>query len=522
MRNNQPVIDKEIKFPSDPNAKIISVTDPHGIIVDINQTFIDMCGFTREELVGQPHNIIRHPDMPSAVFKLMWDHLKAGKPFMGIIKNRCKDGSYYWVNAFIMPITKYGRIVGYESVRTRATDHEIENAKRVYAKLRNNQSVSTPKSLGIDIFFDVLALLAFAFALYSPSILSVIGFALFGGLAYWTTTAKKTLFIHKIVERISTQTDPVTLAVYTKNSGGIERARFATKWKDKYVDSILTRVREASERLNELADENLNSASNNNEDMIAKSTQSKQVASNMQHVTNTMIAMMKELTDSVTATTESSEQTSTLMADGRQISQRTLESITTLDSQVKSIAKAINNLSAKVEDISQASDLIDKVSEQTNLLALNASIEAARAGEAGKGFAVVADEVRALASRTSKSTQEITDMVTRIQHEATAANDAMQESVNQMEGITEEANGVEEIFDDITQKVQVVHTQISQIATAAEQQTVATSEISSNMKSITDGSHLLANEIVDINKCIENSMQEVEDLLKVISYYKLS
>ena len=349
MRNNQPVIDKEIKFPSDPNAKIISVTDPHGIIVDINQTFIDMCGFTREELVGQPHNIIRHPDMPSAVFKLMWDHLKAGKPFMGIIKNRCKDGSYYWVNAFIMPITKYGRIVGYESVRTRATDHEIENAKRVYAKLRNNQSVSTPKSLGIDIFFDVLALLAFAFALYSPSILSVIGFALFGGLAYWTTTAKKTLFIHKIVERISTQTDPVTLAVYTKNSGGIERARFATKWKDKYVDSILTRVREASERLNELADENLNSASDNNEDMIAKSTQSKQVASNMQHVTNTMIAMMKELTDSVTATTESSEQTSTLMADGRQISQRTLESITTLDSQVKSIAKAINNLSAKVD-----------------------------------------------------------------------------------------------------------------------------------------------------------------------------
>ena len=63
MRNNQPVIDKEIKFPSDPNAKIISVTDPHGIIVDINQTFIDMCGFTREELVGQPHNIIRHHKM---------------------------------------------------------------------------------------------------------------------------------------------------------------------------------------------------------------------------------------------------------------------------------------------------------------------------------------------------------------------------------------------------------------------------------------------------------------------------
>lgn len=90
MRNNQPVIDHEILFPQDPDAKIISVTDTHGIITDINQTFIDMCGFTREELIGQPHNIIRHPDMPSEVFKLMWDTLKAGKPFMGIVKTAVK------------------------------------------------------------------------------------------------------------------------------------------------------------------------------------------------------------------------------------------------------------------------------------------------------------------------------------------------------------------------------------------------------------------------------------------------
>ena len=507
MRNNQPVIDKEIKFPSDPNAKIISVTDPHGIIVDINQTFIDMCGFTREELVGQPHNIIRHPDMPSAVFKLMWDHLKAGKPFMGIIKNRCKDGSYYWVNAFIMPITKYGRIVGYESVRTRATDHEIENAKRVYAKLRNNQSVSTPKSLGIDIFFDVLALLAFAFALYSPSILSVIGFALFGGLAYWTTTAKKTLFIHKIVERISTQTDPVTLAVYTKNSGGIERARFATKWMDKYVDSILTRVREASERLNELADENLNSASDNNEDMIAKSTQSKQVASNMQHVTNTMIAMMKELTDSVTATTESSEQTSTLMADGRQISQRTLESITTLDSQVKSIAKAINNLSAKVEDISQASDLIDKVSEQTNLLALNASIEAARAGEAGKGFAVVADEVRNLSLSTHKSTQNIHDLINEFKEKAqdatTMAEQGLEAAQNGVVEVGHNNDNVAKVVDAIS----VIKDNADKMLNAIHEQSQTVQDVAAQVESLFS----LTDSTVDITSRARDDMQKLKD-----------
>ena len=92
MRLNLPVANKEISFPDDPDAKIISVTDPRGIINYVNDTFVKISGFTSDELIGQPHNIVRHPDMPSEVFAFMWKQIKSGKPFVGMIKNRCKDG----------------------------------------------------------------------------------------------------------------------------------------------------------------------------------------------------------------------------------------------------------------------------------------------------------------------------------------------------------------------------------------------------------------------------------------------
>ena len=198
-----------------------------------------------------------------------------------------------------------------------------------------------------------------------------------------------------------------------------------------------------------------------------------------------------------------------------------IDKLTSQIEKTKEDAKLVQKLADQAVKIGTIVQTIDDIASQTNLLALNAAIEAARAGEAGKGFAVVADEVRALASRTSSSTQEITKMVTQIQTDARAADDAMQLSVNSMDSLANEASGIDTILNEINDTVSTVSSQISQIATAAEEQTVATSEISSNMKNITDDSKVLTDSIDSINKEMQDSNDQLAKLIVMVNTFKL-
>ena len=114
MRNNQPVTQREISLA--PSQKLISATDIHGGITYCNDAFVEISGFTREELIRAPHNLVRHPDVPPAVFAHMWSTLKQGLPWMGIVKNRCKTGDHYWVNAYVTPVFDGNQVIGYESI----------------------------------------------------------------------------------------------------------------------------------------------------------------------------------------------------------------------------------------------------------------------------------------------------------------------------------------------------------------------------------------------------------------------
>jgi len=135
MRNNLPVTDKERTFPQ--QQKLISSTDLTGKIIYCNDAFVEVSGFARDELIGQPHNIVRHPDMPVEAYQSMWGELKAGRPWMGLVKNRCKNGDYYWVSAYVTPVVAGGDIVGYESVRTVPTRDQVDRAESVYEGLRD-------------------------------------------------------------------------------------------------------------------------------------------------------------------------------------------------------------------------------------------------------------------------------------------------------------------------------------------------------------------------------------------------
>ncbi len=132
-KRNVLVTDIETPFPS--GELIVSRTDPKGIITMANEAFVIMSGYTREELMEQPHHILRHPDMPAAAFKDLWDTVEAGKKWHGYVKNLRKDGGYYWVYATIVPNVRDGKIVGYTSVRREPSRSKIEESLELYRKL---------------------------------------------------------------------------------------------------------------------------------------------------------------------------------------------------------------------------------------------------------------------------------------------------------------------------------------------------------------------------------------------------
>ncbi len=134
MRTNLPVTGREVELAD--GEVIVSHTDTKGKIVSINRSFVRISGFTEAELIGQPHNIVRHPDMPEAAFADFWRTLKAGRPWVGMVKNRCKNGDHYWVEAHATPLFEGETVTGYMSVRKKASRGQIAEAERAYAAIR--------------------------------------------------------------------------------------------------------------------------------------------------------------------------------------------------------------------------------------------------------------------------------------------------------------------------------------------------------------------------------------------------
>lgn len=234
-----------------------------------------------------------------------------------------------------------------------------------------------------------------------------------------------------------------------------------------------------------------------------------------------MVSTTSDIAKNCESAAANSSQSNDTTQQGVHKVQLTIEGIQNQVVKSKQDAEYVQSLVDQAQKIGTIVQTIDDIASQTNLLALNAAIEAARAGEYGKGFAVVADEVRALASRTSTSTQEITKMVTQIQSNANTANESMQSSVKNMDGLAVETSTIEELLNNITEQVSSVNAQITQIATAAEQQTTATSEISGNMQDITHSSQSLSKNCSDAKDEVKRSLSLLQDLEESLNRFKI-
>ena len=164
MRNNQPITQKEVEVGE--NLTIVSKTDLKGIITYVNPEFVAISGYAEGELLGKPHNILRHPDMPPQAFEDLWSTVKSGYGWEGIVKNRCKNGDHYWVHAHVTPIHEGGEITGYTSVRRRATRPEIERAEKLYGAMNRGTHIDLHAGENsllskVSMRFRLLLLLAF-------------------------------------------------------------------------------------------------------------------------------------------------------------------------------------------------------------------------------------------------------------------------------------------------------------------------------------------------------------------------
>ena len=483
MRDNGPVTDIEHMFPDDPSAKIISVTDTKGIILDVNDTFVAMSGFSREELIGQPQNIVRHPDMPAEVFQLLWNTIQSGESFMGIIKNRCKNGDYYWVNAFIMPIIQHGEIIGYESVRTAATSDQIARATKYYKAIRAGKKPSKRLDLlhigSYALFLGCFGINFWQHNLITNSICFAVTLGIISYIIY-----RKNHFLNIITNCFDTRSNQINTLIYTDKAGREGEVLYDVLYNLKEVDTILTRVKETSDRLMKIAQDGLAQQANSVNATNNRSQQAKELLNDMTDIAGNISNMINDISNSAKETVRHSNDAANLVSEGKDVANQTMTVIDTLSDSINKIAAAISELAARVDDIEKAAELIKGIASQTNLLALNASIEAARAGEAGRGFAVVADEVRSLSLRTESTTVQIHDLISRFKKTAQdTVNLATENQQNAQAGV-EQIHATNSKLDEVLASIDNIHTLINNVNETVQAQASTASDVNIKVQHI--------------------------------------
>ena len=510
MRNNQPITQREYVF--DDHATLMSTTDLNSYITYANDAFIEVSGFTPEEVNGQPHNMVRHPDMPPEAFADMWATLKQGEPWTALVKNRRKNGDHYWVRANAIPVVRGGQVQGYMSVRTKPTPEEIRQSETLYRDFREGRTKGRRfhKGLIVGRFSALLKTLPLRWRIRTPLIallpLSVLGVWLLGlpplALGYFSGGMALLLLLASLwleqqisrpMERICRQ----ALSVATGASHKVEQMDRVDE-----IGVTLRAIGQLGLMFRWLVDDVSGQAINvlGASDAIARSNdelsrRTEQAAANVQQTA----ATMNEMTATVKSNTETASEVNDLSANTSQAAVqggKVMQEMVGMMAEIADSAKRIANITS----------VIDGIAFQTNILALNAAVEAARAGEQGKGFAVVAGEVRSLAQRSATAASEIKKLV--------------ETSASRVQSGSSHADAAGRTMQDIVEQVQHVTALIAQISAATAEQSVALSEVSGAVEDLDDITHQNAARVQEGAEASERMARQANRLVEAISVFR--
>ncbi|MCV6609240.1 MAG: methyl-accepting chemotaxis protein [Amphritea sp.] len=487
MKTNLPVTQQEVDY--DTQLNILSTTNAKGAVTYVNQDFITLSGFDEEELLGRNHNVVRHPDMPPAAFADLWSTVKSGQSWMGIVKNRCKNGDHYWVDAYVTPIERNGEIAEYQSVRRKPERVCVNRAETIYPDLMAGKSPrQIRKTPGLStqllcaIALPGIISLLLASQLLSLSLTPLLLFA--ATLIISSVTAWYLMSPYRQLARQSEAVidNPVARYIYTGRNDDIGQIQLAMKMLRSETGGLVGRIADSAQTLTSGSAELSSAVSQSESGVRQQFAETDQVAA----AVNQMSASIQEVAGNAQSSSDAAASGLSEVTQGKDVVDQSRHSIQELKQEIEQAVAIIADVEESSNSINKILDVIGEIAEQTNLLALNAAIEAARAGDAGRGFAVVADEVRMLANRTQTSTDEIREMIERLQSSTSKAVVAMQQGQQQTETCVQQNSITVSALDSIYSAIEMISNMNTQIAAAVEQQGAVADEINRSVYSIRD------------------------------------
>src|SRR5690606_22575623 len=324
-----------------------------------NDAFVSISGFERDQLLGAPHNIVRHPDMPEAVFGHMWSHLKTGKAWMGIIKNRCQNGDFYWVNAYVTPIIENGRVTGYESVRVKPDAEHVRRATALYARMRastwkgaESKRLRLVKSLVVPLLASLLVLAVFF--VISPSAAAACAVITFFASQLYHNRLSEHLML-RLQNTVDGAFDSELIArTYTDLTGKPAQIQMALISERARIRTVLSRLEDYADHSSELARRSGQLTSSAETSLLAQRGEADKTAAAM----HDMAASIAEVSAHVHRTADEANRAHTLARDGSAEAGKTREVIENLAHTVSGISDSVEALARDTQTIEQAADMI--------------------------------------------------------------------------------------------------------------------------------------------------------------------
>lgn len=496
--------DKRIKFLDHEN--LISTTDKNSYITSCNEEFSRVAGYKEEELLGKPHNVIRHSDMPKAAFAQMWSYIQSGKSWMGLVKNKCKESGHYWVSAFVTPILDDdGSPLEYQSVRTQPSDQQIGRAKALYKRL-SSRPVSIRRMQWINLVLGLSLTLVVASLLLTLNIIpaSATGFILIPLALLLLSTLvilKKRL---SIVNTIATKQydNPLMEKVYIGHCDEISRVELALFMKGAELRAATARASDTSTALLNSANEELKNSQLINQELSSLDMSTDAMAVSAEE----MLTSIDGVSTQAKQSAEFSQNAQIKAKEGSETISESVNMVTTLSAQLKESKEALGQLYKDVDSIEAILDMIQGIAEQTNLLALNASIEAARAGEHGRGFSVVADEVRGLSEKTRASVVDIQSKINSLQSTVSRTGKSMESGLEASEMCVAKSQDSQQAFSAIVVELESIGEQSAITSSAIVEQVKVT-------QGITEHAHKMKDSISHTGQLSSESVQRTEVLV---------